>query len=111
MTHSCKVQCHTMDTKTAEDLGIEDKGKWLPFIFNMDIIDGAKLSSDEKDSVSYNCTTIYTNNGNTFIIDTPYEEFSKKFFEFNTFQIVFKNIPPSEDLGLGDKEDDDDLEL
>lgn len=107
MTHSCKVQCHAMDIKTAEDLGIEDKGKWLPFTFNMDIIDAAKMSSDEEDSSTYNCTTIYTNNGNTFIIDTPYDEFFKKFEEYNTFQIVFKNMPPSEESDSSDEKGDD----
>jgi hypothetical protein len=93
MTHECKVQCYSVDPKTAELTGIDDDGKWLPFIFNMDIIDAAKASSDDEDSVSFNCTTIYTTNGNTFIIDTPYTEFFKKFMEYN--DITF--IDPSDD--------------
>ena len=104
MTHSCKVQCYTMDKKKAEDLGIEDTGKWMPFIFNMDIIDAAKMANDEEDSPEFNCTTIYTNTGTTFIIDTPYEEFMKKFIEWNTMHFIIKgedDTPPS----------DDDLEL
>ena len=107
MVHVCKVQCFTMDSKTAEDLGIEDPGKWLPFTFNMDIIDGAKMTTDEKDAPEYNCTTIYTNTGTTFIIDTPYEEFFKKFKEWNTIQVVFKELPPPDE----DLSDDNDLEL
>ena len=107
MTHSCKVQCFTMDSKTAEDLGIEDTGKWMPFIFNMDIIDAAKLTSDEPDAVTYNCTTIYTNQGNTFIIDTLYEDFMKKFVEWNTMHIIIKG----EDGDVSPTDDDDDLEL
>jgi hypothetical protein len=75
-----------MDIKTAEALGMEDNGKWLPFVFHMDIIDAAKMSSDEVDSPSYNCTTIFTKNGDTFIIDTQHEEFFKKFIEYNTLQ-------------------------
>ena len=109
MIHQCKVQCHTMDTKTAEDLGIEDGGKWLPFIFSMDIIDAAKLSSDEEDSPTYDCTTIFTNTGDTYIIDTPYTEFFKKFAEYNSLRIIFKDdssLPPSED-----ESEDDDLDL
>lgn len=107
MIHECKVQCHTMDIKTAEDLGIEDKGKWLPFIFSMDIITAAKLSSDEEDSPTYNCTSIFTNNGDTFIIDTPPEEFFKKFAEWNTLQFIIKDS----DEDSSPSEDGDDLEL
>lgn len=109
MTHQCKVQCHSMDIKTAEDLGIEDAGKWLPFIFNMEIVDAAKLASDEEDSSAYNCTSIYTTTGNTYIIDTPYEEFFKKFLEFNTIQIVFGGSP--DDKRGEENEDDDDIQL
>ena len=102
MIHKCKVQCHTIDPKTVELTGLEDKGKWLPFVFNMDVIDAAKLSSDEEDSPTYNCTTVFTSNGDTFIIDTPYEEFLKKFDQYNSIQIIIKEE---------DEDDDDDLEL
>ena len=104
MTHFCKVQCHTMDIKTAEDLGLEDNGKWLPFIIAMDTITAAKLSSDETDSPTYNCTSIFTSTGDTFIIDTPFELFFKKFKEYNELQIIIggEDDPNS---------DDDDLEL
>jgi hypothetical protein len=103
MIHQCKVQCHTVDPKTIELTGLEDTGKWLPFIFNMDIIDAAKLSSDEEDSPTYNCTTIFTTQGDTFIIDTPFEEFFKKFDQYNSIQIFLKE----ED----DEDSDGDLEL
>lgn len=103
MIHKCKVQCHTIDPKTVELTGLEDKGKWLPFVFNMDVIDAAKLSSDEEDSPTYNCTTVFTSNGDTFIIDTPYEEFLKKFDQYNSIQIIIKE----ED----EDGDDEDLEL
>ena len=105
MTHQCKVQCFSMDSKTAEDLGIEDKGKWLPFVFNMDIINAAKLASDEEDAATYNCTVIYTTNGDNFIIDTLYEEFFAKFINWNTMHVIIKG---DED---NDIEGDDDLEL
>lgn len=104
MIHKCKVQCHTIDPKTVELAGLEDKGKWLPFVFNMDVIDAAKLSSDEEDSPTYNCTTVFTSQGDTFIIDTPYEEFLKKFDQYNSIQIIIKE----EDE---DGDDDGDLEL
>lgn len=102
MIHNCKVQCHTMNLKDMESLGIEDNGKWLPFIFDMEMVEAAKLSSDETDSPTYNCTTIFTRSGDTYIIDTHPEEFFKKFTEWNNFSILDK-----EDEGL----DDGDLEL
>jgi len=105
MTHQCKVQCHTIDPKTAELTGLEDTGKWLPFIFNMEMVDAAKLSSDETDSPTYNCTTIFTTQGDTYIIDTPFEEFFKKFDKFNSLQIIVKD---EDEDGFSD---DDDLEL
>ena len=82
MLHECNLQCISIDITKLEVLGIEDKGKWLPFIFDMDIIEGAKLTSDEPDTPGYGCTSIYTKGGDSYIIDTPYREFFKKFKEF-----------------------------
>jgi hypothetical protein len=92
-----------MDIRTIESLGVEDSGKWLPFIFHMSMIDAAKVSSDDLESSSYNCTTIFTNGGESYIIDTPPEEFFKKFTIFNT-DISIDFTP--DDLG-----DDEDLDL
>lgn len=100
MIHECKVQCHTMNPTEMDVLGIkEDEGKWLPFIFDMEMVNAAKLSSDEKDSPAYNCTTIFTRNGDTFIIDTPFKEFSKKYQLYFTLDILDTDV------------DEDDLEL
>jgi len=90
-----------MNLKDMENLGIDDNGKWLPFIFDMEMVEAAKLSSDEEDSSTYNCTTIFTRSGDTYIIDTDPEEFFKKFTEWNTFNILDKE----------DEASDDDLEL
>ena len=103
MVHECKVQCHAVDPKTIEITGIEDAGKWMPFIFYMDVVNMAKLSSDEEDSANFNCTTIFTTTGDTFIIDTPYEVFFKKFKEWNSFL--------SPDNRSSSESDDNDLEL
>jgi hypothetical protein len=107
MIHECKVQCHTVDRKTAELTGIEDEGKWLPFIFDMSMVQAAKLSSDEHDSPTYNCTTVFTVDGDTYIIDTPCTEFFKKFKDYNALQIFIKDdedddpfVDPSNDLEL-----------
>lgn len=99
MIHECKVQCHSMDIMTAQSLGIEDAGKWLPFIFHMDMVDAAKMSSDDEDSPTYGCTSIFCKSGETYIIDTPYMEFFQKFIEWNS--ITFED----------GKSDDDDLNL
>ena len=83
MMHRCNVQCHTVSSKELENLGIEDSGsKWMPFLFDMGMVTAAKLSNDEEGEFSYNCTSLYTKNGDTFIIDTPYEEFFAKLEKF-----------------------------
>ena len=101
MIHQCNVQCHSMDTKTADLIGIDDGTKWMPFLFHMSIVEAAKLSSDDDDSVSFNCTTILTNGGDAYVIDTPYKEFFKKFIEFNTVYVDGKKPPsPGNDYDL-----------
>jgi hypothetical protein len=42
-----------------------------------------KLTSQEEDSFVYNCTTVFTEHGDNYIIDTPYKEFLPIFTEFN----------------------------
>ena len=102
MIHQCKVQCHAVDPKTIELTGIEDSGKWMPFIFHMDLIDAAKMSSDEQDSPAYNCTTIFTSQGDTFIIDTPFDVFFKKFADWNTMQLFIRDADDEDDKNFGD---------
>lgn len=82
MLHECNLQCVSLDLSKLEALGMEDKGKWMPFIIDMECIEAAKFTSDEEDDPMYGCTSIYTKGGDTYIIDTPYKEFFKKFKEF-----------------------------
>jgi len=56
-------------------MGIEDKGQWMPFAFHLDVVVAIKLTSQEEDSFVYNCTTVFTEHGDNYIIDTPYVEF------------------------------------
>jgi hypothetical protein len=85
-----------MDPTKMSDLGIDDVGKWMPFIFHMDMVEAAKLTSEDKDMSTYNCTTIFTKGGDAYIIDTPYREFFDLFKEYN-----FENlVDPDNDLEL-----------
>ena len=104
MVHECKVWCHT-DAATAELIGKVDDGKWLPFVFSMEIVEAAKLTSDDDDSPLYNRTTIFTVQDQTFIIDTSYEEFSKKFIQYNS--LIIMRADDEDDISSGN----DDLEL
>lgn len=79
MIHTCNIHCHTMDLDRADLMGIEDSGKWLPFAFHLDVVIACKLTTDEEDQLVYNCTTIFTEHGDTYIIDTPYTEFQTIF--------------------------------
>jgi hypothetical protein len=84
MIHECNLNCHTVDPTKLSDLGIEDEGKWMPFIFNMDMVEAAKLTSDDVDLPTYNCTTVFTKAGDAYIIDTPYTKFFSIFKEYIT---------------------------
>lgn len=75
MLHECNVHCQNLDLDNLESLGIHSEGKWLPFCFFMEMVDACKLTSDEPESMVYNCTTLFTAKGEMFIIDTPFEEF------------------------------------
>lgn len=87
MLHECNLNCHSMDPKDLDSLGIEDTGKWMPFIFHLSMVEAAKLTSDDVDSPLYNCTTIFTNSGDAYIIDTPHKQFFKLYKEYNTLHL------------------------
>lgn len=76
MIHECKLNCMSMSPAKAETLGIEDKGKWLPFAFHIGMVNAVKLTTDDPSHPTYNCTTVYCDEGETFIIDTPYKTFA-----------------------------------
>lgn len=82
--HQCNLHCFAMDPKDIDSMGIKDPGKWLPFSIHMDIIVGCKMTSDDIDESTYNCTTLYTKQGDSFIIDTPYQEFNSLFVKHHT---------------------------
>ena len=96
MIHECNLNCHTMDPSKLGDLGLEDGGKWMPFIFDMEMVEAAKLTSDEEDQSTYGCTTIFTRHGEAYIIDTPYKEF------FSLLKSYYDDIPDTnpDDLNL-----------
>jgi hypothetical protein len=72
-----------MDPDKLELMGLEDQGKWMPFTFHMDIVIACKLTSDEEDMNIVNCTTIFTDGGDAYIIDTPYKEFHQMFKDYH----------------------------
>jgi len=82
MIHQCNIHCHTIDPTRLDLLNIEDKGKWLPFLFHLDIVIAAKQTSDEQEEMTYNCTTVFTEHGDTYVIDTPYFDFFKEWKGF-----------------------------
>jgi hypothetical protein len=98
MYHECKVYCHAMSPEQAEVLNISDNGKWLPFTIYLGCINAFKMSTDEEEDSTIYCTTIYTDTGDIYILDTPYTEFSK----------IWKRFMMSEE---DDIVDDNDLEL
>jgi len=101
MIHECRIHCYAMDKNTAEMAGIEDPGKWMPFIFDMWMVKAAKMASDEQDSPLFNCTTVFTNTGDTYVIDTLYTEFFEKYVAYlSSLDIDFREDRENNDLDL-----------
>jgi hypothetical protein len=82
--HSCQLHCHTIDPEKLDIMGIEDDpGKWMSFAFHMDVVTAIKLTSDEEDNPLFGCTTVFTEQGDIYIIDTKYDEFMRKFMRYH----------------------------
>jgi hypothetical protein len=96
MIHTCNIHCHTMDLDRADLMGLTDKGKWLPFAFHLDIVIACKLTTDDEEESVYNCTTVFTDQGDSYIIDTPYTEFQTIFQLYHTSE----GSKPAEDLNF-----------
>lgn len=95
MIHTCNIHCHTMDLDKADLLGVDDKGKWLPFAFHMDIVIACKLTTDDEEELVYGCTTVFTDNSDTYIIDTPYTEFITLFQLYHADPSASKSDEPN----------------
>jgi len=83
MIHKCKVQCHTVNPTEMDLLGIkEDEGKWLPFAIDLGVITAMKMSTDEVGESTTGCSTVFCNDGTSFILDTPYDELLDLWVEY-----------------------------
>lgn len=101
MIHKCKVQCHTVNPTDMDLLGIKEEGsKWLPFAFDLGIVNAVKMSTDERGEPSYKCATIFCTDGSTFILDTPYFDFVEKWEEYNTSIWDTPEANDNDDLSL-----------
>ena len=84
MIYTCNIHCHTINPDKLDLMGLdEDPGKWMPFAFHLDHIVACKLASDDEDLLVKGCTTLFTDNGDTYIIDTPFLEFQEIFKAFH----------------------------
>ncbi len=82
MIHECNINCKTMDLSMTDSLGIDDPGKWLPFIFDMEMIEAIKMTTDDIDEPLFNCSTVFTHAGDAYIVDTSYKKLSKLFIDY-----------------------------
>lgn len=85
MICSCNVYCRSKTESELEDLGVTSDsipGIWLPFTFMYEYLMAIKTASDDKEDDTYNCTNIYMDNGDVFIIDTPYDELLASWTDF-----------------------------
>lgn len=93
MIHSCKVHCHALPIEKAADLNMDDPGKWLPFSFHLGMVIACKMTSDDPEDDVYNCTTIYTEQNDSYIINTPFAEFDRLFKAFNAPPMISHQLP------------------
>jgi hypothetical protein len=92
--HKCKIYCHSIDPTQADILGVlDDTGKWLPFAFHMDIVVACKLTTDEDDNETFGCTSVFTENGDTFILDTSYKIFQDLFLKYHNVETTVDPEP------------------
>ena len=91
MIHTCNVHCHALDPSDTDLLGIDDKGKWLPFAFLLDTVVAIKQSTDEEEEMLFNCTTVFTDRGETYTIDTPFFTFQDIWMQY------MSNVPIDND--------------
>lgn len=77
MMHSCNVHCHSVSIEDMGIMGVNDNGKWLPFTFLLDVVIAIKVASDDDEESTFNCTTVFTDGGETYTIDTPYMTFQE----------------------------------
>lgn len=75
----CNVYCSSISEQEAELTNSEDTGKWMPFLFLVEDVARIKLASDDEDDLYFNCTTCYTHEGDSFIIDVDFISFSEIF--------------------------------
>lgn len=92
MLHKCNVHCHALNPTDSDILGIEDSGKWLSFSFLVDTVVAIKQATDDEEESTFNCTTVFTATGETYVIDTP----------FYTFQAIWEKY-----LEEDEKQEDD----
>jgi hypothetical protein len=95
------VYCHSITPEQAEVLNITDSGKWLPFTIYLGCINAFKMSTDEDEEGTQYCTTVYTDTGDIYILDTPYPK-------FNT---IWKKFMDLEEESTDESSDDNDVNL
>lgn len=99
--HSCKIQCHSISPDKLEQMGLDDDlGIWMPFSFHMDIVIGCKLCTDDDESPLVGCTTLFTEQGDNFIIDTPFSEFNQLFKEYHNESTSSSSSKPTKEVNL-----------
>lgn len=94
MIYECNLLCHSVSENDIEKMNIDDKGKWLPFAVDLFTVYAVKMTTDTKKELAYLSTTLITEFGQQFVIDTPYKKFITLWKEFN------KNKYPADDEDL-----------
>ena len=73
------VLCNERDD--SEELGIPDKGIWLPMVLDMSMIIALKIASPDPEDDVYNKTILYGLDGGVYTVDMEYEEAAELFHQ------------------------------
>ena len=98
--HECKVYCHSIPQEQADILNITDNGKWLPFTIYLGCVNAFKMSTDEDEDGTQYCTTVYTDAGDIYILDTPYSKFNEIWKKFIADEDVADQASDDDDISL-----------
>lgn len=72
MIHTCRILCNTLEEDQLEDLGIKDPGVWVDAAIETGSIIAIKRRTADKTDDEYYATTVYMDNGDVYVIDTPF---------------------------------------
>lgn len=81
MVLECNIFCRAMSPADEELTGKKDPGKWMEGLIDITRVEAVKITSDDEDEPTFNLTTLYMFNGDSYVIDIPFSTMRRVFKE------------------------------